>query len=154
MSGPHYQAASDLLDDWRDGVLGGTPPVLFPAGNGGLSWIEIGPGLATLFGGAPGQGKTALVMQLVCEALEWTPTLRALVCNIEADSSVLLDRQLARLSDVDLTASRHRRLGAEHAGRIEAGMRVLERFDDRLAFVRSPSTWRASPSRLTTSGRI
>ena len=46
--------------------------------SGELARLEIGPGLVTLLGGAPGAGKTALTMQLVFEALERTPSLRAL----------------------------------------------------------------------------
>jgi replicative DNA helicase len=51
---------------------------------------------------------------------------------------VLLDRQLARLSGVDLSAIRHRRLDASHADAIDRGMGTLERLSERLAFVRPP----------------
>jgi replicative DNA helicase len=138
MSEARYQAAADLLDGWRDDVLSGKPPVLYPVGDGDLARVEIGPGLVTLFGGAPGAGKTALTMQLTCEALERTPTLRALVLNVEMSPAILLDRQLARLSGVDASLIRKRRLGAEHADDIERGMSALERFADRLAFARPP----------------
>lgn len=138
MSEARYQPVADLLDGWRDNVLSGEPPTLYPVGDGDLGRLEIGPGLVSLFGGAPGQGKTALVMQLVCEALERTPTLKALVLNVEMSASVLLDRQLARLSDIDLTTIRYRRLGAEHGERIERGLSALEHLSERLAFVRPP----------------
>ena len=52
--------------------------------------------------------------------------------------AVLLDRQLARLSGIDLTLIRHRRLGAEHAERIDQAMHTLEPLAERLAFVRPP----------------
>ena len=97
MSEARFQPAADLLADWRDDVLSGKPPVLYPVGDGTLARIEIGPGLVTLFGGAPGAGKTALTMQLACEALERTPTLRALVMNVEMPPAVLLDRQLVEM---------------------------------------------------------
>lgn len=138
MSEPHFAAAADLLDDWREDVVSGNPPTLFPAGDGDLARLEIGPGLVTLIGGAPGGGKTALTMQLVCEALERTPGLRALICNVEMSPSVLLDRQLARLAGIDLTTVRHRRLKAEHGADLERGLDALERIADRLAFVRPP----------------
>jgi replicative DNA helicase len=138
MSEPRFQATADLLDGWRDNVLSGTPPTLFPVGDGALGRIEVGPGLVILLGGAPGQGKTALTMQLVCEALERTPTLRALVLNVEMSALVLLDRQLARLAGIDLTTIRHRRLGAEHADRVERGFHALERLSGRLAFANPP----------------
>jgi replicative DNA helicase len=121
VSEARFQPAADLLDGWRDDVLSGTPPTLYPIGTGELGRIEIGPGLVTLLGGAPGAGKTALVMQWLVEALRLTPTLRALVCNVEMTPAALLDRQLARLADLDLTLIRYRRLGAEHSEAIEQG---------------------------------
>jgi replicative DNA helicase len=91
-----------------------------------------------LLGGAPGAGKTALSMQLLLDALRLTPDLRAACCNIEMPPAVLLDRQLARLSGVDLSTIRHRRLTADHAGRIEQGLATLEELAERLCFVRPP----------------
>jgi replicative DNA helicase len=133
-----FVCAADALAAWRDDVLSGKPPVLFPIGAGELARIEIGPGLVMLLGGAPGAGKTAFTMQAVVDALRLTPDLRAVVCNIEMGPAVLLDRQLARLSGVDLTLIRHRWLGAEHADRIDQAMNTLEPLADRLAFLRPP----------------
>jgi len=133
-----FVCAADALAGWRDDVLSGKPPVLFPVGTGELARIEIGPGLVTLLGGAPGAGKTAFTMQAVIDALRLTPTLRAVVCNVEMGPATLLDRQLARLSGIDLTLIRHRRLGAEHADRIDQAMNTLEPLAERLAFLRPP----------------
>jgi replicative DNA helicase len=83
MSEARYQPAADLLGTWRDDLLSGKPPTRYPVGDGELARVEIGLGLVSLFGGAPGTGKTALTMQLTFEALERTPTLRALVLNVE-----------------------------------------------------------------------
>lgn len=134
----NFQAAGDVFDGWRDDVLTGSPPVLFPIGAGDLARIEIGPGLVTLFGGAPGAGKSAFVMQAVTDALRLTPTLRVLVCSIEMPPRILLDRQLARLSGIDLTSIRYRRFDASHADRLDQAMHTLEAIGERLAFVRPP----------------
>ena len=75
-------------------------------------------------------------MQLTIDALRLTPTLRAMVCNIEMPPAVLLDRQLARLSGIDLTTIRYRKLGAKHADRIDQAMNTLEPLVERLGFVR------------------
>jgi replicative DNA helicase len=133
-----FQSAADVLASWRDDVLSGKPPVFFPVGAGELARIEIGPGTVTLLGGAPSAGKTALSMQFVVDALRLTPDLRAAACNVEMGAGQLLDRQLARLSGIDLTAIRYRKLGAEHAERIDQAMNTLEPLAERLAFVRPP----------------
>jgi replicative DNA helicase len=136
-----YLRGVDCFDGWREDVLTGKPPTFFRIADGGpLARIEIGPKLITLFGGAPGSGKTAFVMQSVFDALRLSPTLRAVVCNIEMPPSVLLDRQLSRLSGVPLNDIRYRRLAAIHAERIDAGMEAIEAIADRLCFVRPPFT--------------
>jgi replicative DNA helicase len=120
---------------WRDNVLTGTGPVVFPHT---LPVPEISPGHVTLLGGAPGAGKTALVMACVVEALRHTDTLRALVANVEMSPVALLDRQLARLSGIEAETIRHRRFTAEHAERLDAGLATVETFADRLAFLEPP----------------
>ena len=69
---------------WRDDVLTGTGPTVLPHT---LPVPEISPGHVVLLGGAPGAGKTALVMQCVVEALRHTGTLRALVANVETSTA-------------------------------------------------------------------
>ena len=135
---PNFQTAADCFDGWKDDVLTGTPPVFYPVGSGELARLEIGPGLVVLLGGAPGAGKTAFVMQLTTDGLRLTPTLRALVCCVEMPPAVLLDRQLARLSGIDLDTVRYRRFTAEHADRLDGAMNTLGALADRLAFVRPP----------------
>lgn len=138
MSKANYQTATDIFDSWRDGVLTGEAPILYPVGDGELGRIEIGPKLVTLIGGPPGAGKTALAMQLAVDGLRLNADLRAVVCNIEMSAAVLLDRQLSRLSGIPAEAIRYRRLDASHASRLDAGMSTLESIADRLCFVRPP----------------
>ena len=120
---------------WRDNVLTGTGPVVFPHT---LPVPEISPGHVVLLGGAPGAGKTALVMACVVEALRHTATLRVLVANVEMSPTALLDRQLARLSGIEAGVIRHRRFTADHADRLDAGLATVESFVDRLAFLEPP----------------
>jgi replicative DNA helicase len=51
---------------------------------------------------------------------------------------VLLDRQLARLSGIDLRAVRYRQLGTANAERIDLALNTLKPLVERLAFVRPP----------------
>ncbi len=134
----NYATAADVLVGWRDDVLTGTPPTFYPIGDGELARIEVGPGLVNLFGGAPGAGKSAFTMQAAIDALRLTPTLKAVVCNVEMPPGVLLDRQLARLSGIPLNLIRYRLLTAEHGERIAAAMHALEDVAERLCFIRPP----------------
>ena len=138
MSQANFATAADLIDAWRDAVLSGTPPTLYPVGSGELARLEIGPGLVWMLGGAPGAGKTVFVMQLVIDALRLTTSLRVLVCNVEMSAGVLLDRQLARLSGIDLDTIRHRRFDESHGDRLDQAIHTLEALGERLAFVRPP----------------
>jgi len=133
-----YVVAADVLGGWRDDLLTGKAPVLYPAGAGELAQIEIGPGRVVLLGGPPGTGKTALAGQLVFDALRMTPDLRAVVCNVEMPPDVQLDRQLARLSGVDLDLIHKRQLGAVHADRVDRAFATLEPLAERLAFCKAP----------------
>ncbi len=138
MNKGNYIPAADAMKRWRNDVLTGQAPKFYPLGAGELGRIEVGPGLVTLIGGAPGAGKTAFTMQCVLDALRLSPDLRALVCNIEMPPAVLLDRQLARLSGVDLTTIRYRQTGPEHTDRINQGINTLDAVADRLCFLRQP----------------
>ena len=138
MTGPKFITAADALSDWRDDLLSGTPPTLYPIGEGELSRIQVGPGLVTLIGGAPGSGKSAFAMQVVFDALRLTPTLRVVVASVEMPPAVLLERQFARLSGIDLATIRARQLGEEHAGRLDTAMATIEPIAERLAFARPP----------------
>jgi replicative DNA helicase len=138
MSEAHFRTAADVFASWRDDMLTGTAPTLYPIGTGELSRVEIGPGLVTLFGGAPGVGKTAFTTQAVVDALRLTPTLRAVICNVEMAPAVLLDRQLARLSGIDAKLIRYRRLDSPHKDRIDLALNTLDDLADRLAFVSPP----------------
>lgn len=134
----HFQSAAEILPGWWETIVNGTPPSLYKIGDGELGRIEIGPGLVTLLGGAPGAGKTAFVMQSVLDALRLNTELRACVCNVEMSAPVLLDRQLARLSGIDLTTIRYRQFTEAHGERLAIAMETLEPLAKRLCFVNPP----------------
>lgn len=137
---PTFTPAADVFAGWQSDLLSGKPPTLYPIAEPGnpLAHVEIGPGLVTMFGGSPGAGKTALVMQLVVDALRLTPTLKTLVANVEMPAAALLDRQMSGLSGIDLHTIRHRKLSSEHAERVAVGMNTLAEFVPRLGFARPP----------------
>ncbi len=134
----NYQVASDVLGEWRDDIYQGRAPTFYPVGDGALARMEIGPGLITMFGGAPGAGKSAFVTQATLDAMRLTTDLRAVIVNVEMNPKAILDRQLARLSGIDSRTIRYRRFKPEHAARIETAMNTLEPLTERIAFVRPP----------------
>src|SRR4051794_17127605 len=99
---PNLTPAADLLGTWAGDVLTGTPPVRFaaPAPFGAL---DLRPGRLVLVGGAPGQGKTALLIQLLVDLLRANPAARAVCANAEMASAALIERIVARLASVPLT---------------------------------------------------
>ncbi|QDT14604.1 DnaB-like helicase C-terminal domain-containing protein [Alienimonas californiensis] len=132
-----YTAGADAFAAWREELDSGSPPPQFELGQG-FEGVNVGPGVVTLFGGGPGAGKTALVSQLMTDALRIDPNLRLLIANVEMPPSALLDRQLARISGVDLGTVRGRVFDEQHGERIEAVRPVLEDVVNRTAFLRPP----------------
>lgn len=132
---PNYATVDSLFHGWREDVLTGSGPITFPHT---LPTPEIVPGEVMLLGGAPGAGKTALVMQAVVEAMRATSSLRVLVANVEMSPQALIDRQLARLSGIEAEVIRRRAFTDEHSERLAAGIATIETFADRLAFLTHP----------------
>lgn len=132
-----FRPLADLFPSWRLDVLDGDPPTRYAVADPGdeLANVELSPGRILLLGGSPGVGKSSLATQLVVEALRRTPTLRAMVLNVEMPPSALLERQLARLSGVELTAIMRRETTADDRPRLEAAFDDLATMGDRLAFI-------------------
>lgn len=136
----NFVTGTDLFAAWRGEVTAGTSPVVFPvaAADHPLSGVEVGPGQVVLVGAPPATGKTALVMQMVLDAVLLTPALRAVVCNVEMGPGPLLDRQLSRLSGIPYPVVRQRRLTAAHADPLARGLADLGERLKRVAFLRPP----------------
>ncbi len=132
----------ELFSEWRRDLLSGEPPIRFQLADDGaaLGSIMAEPGRVTVFGGSPGSGKTALIMQLVIDGLRLADDLRVLVANVEMPPAVLLSRQLARLSGVDLTIIQDRTFTDATHKQLEAGLGELKTICERLGFVRGPFT--------------
>ena len=132
-----FLSAANAIADWRDDVLSGERPPRWSVGDG-FEVVEIGPGQVLLLGGAPGAGKTALAMQWVVDALRIDDALRVLVANVESSPSVLLDRQLSRLSGIPLSTVRDRQLTEAHGDRLADAFAILDDIADRLTFLVAP----------------
>ena len=135
-----FRPASSVLQAVRGAIDAGEAPELWPAGPGELGRFELGPGLVTLLGGAPGSGKTAFALQATVDILRTQTAERALVANVEMSAEALLERQLSRLSGVALDRIRRRALEPGDLDPFERAVDTLEELGDRLGFMVGPFT--------------
>jgi len=91
-----------------------------------------------MFGGAPGSGKTAALMQLGTDLLRQNDGARLLVANVEMAPTLLVERIVSRVSGVPLTALADRTLTADHRTRVRAVVESLRPVAARLAFLQPP----------------
>lgn len=138
-----WRTLSEVLDTELTRLHSTDRPIRYRAGDGELKKLRIEPGRIMLIGGPPNCGKTSFAMQLTIDALRATPALRGIVCNVEMDSGLLVDRQISRLSGVPLSLITDRQLDwtdADITDRIERGCATLAAIDDRLWFTGTPHT--------------
>ena len=133
----------ELFLSWKKELLSGKPPISWALADESspLKAIQAAPGRATGLGGGPGSGKTSLSMQLMVDGLRLSDELRVLVANVEMAPGVLMDRQLSRLSGIDLNIIQERKFQEEHTARLHAGFAELEFICGRLGFVKGPFTF-------------
>jgi replicative DNA helicase len=134
---PTYTTGADLFGAWCEDVERGEPPVRYtlspPFGS-----LDVRPGRLILFGGAPGSGKTAALVQLGIDLLRLNPAARLLIANVEMVPALLVERIVSRLSSVPLAAIADRTLTADQLGRVRAAVDSLAPIVGRLAFLHAP----------------
>lgn len=136
---PTFTTAAALFGSWLGEVERGEPPVRFVLPPPFAS-LDIRPGRVLLFGGAPGAGKTAALLQIVFDLLRGNDGVKALIANVEMHPRCLLERVAARLAGVPLTAIADRTLTAEQLSRVRAAIGALEPTAGRVAFLSDPFT--------------
>lgn len=139
VSEKRYVRGDELMTRWRDDFFSGTTPRRFDMGDG-MGQFRLGPGTVALLGGAPGMGKTALVMQCVISALMSDESLKACVANVEMPPERLLERQMSRMSGVLLDDIQNRTFSEEQRSELDSAFETLLELADRLVFVRAPMT--------------
>jgi replicative DNA helicase len=122
---------ADEIASWAGRA--GPPRETFNTGDGRLKELGVGPGSITVFGAPPGKGKTALVMQLLVDALRNHPDLRAVVWS-ERPRRELTQRQVARLSGVPHDALRKHEGRGDPGDRLAGAHATLGRVGDRVDF--------------------
>ncbi len=134
---PAFTTGADLFGSWFADVERGKPPVRFKLPEP-FAALDVRPGRLILFGGAPGGGKTAALLQAGIDLLRMNDGARLLVANVEMGPALLVERVAARLAAVPLTAIADRTLTADELGRVRAAVAALEPVAGRLAFLQPP----------------
>jgi replicative DNA helicase len=134
---PNFTTGADLLGTWYADVERGEPPVRFKMG-APFDALDVRPGRALVFGGAPGTGKTGALMQMCVDLLRLNEAGRVLVANVEMVPALLIERAVSRLSGVPLTAINDRTLTPTQLERVKVATEVLKTVAGRLAFLQAP----------------
>lgn len=134
---PTLTTGADLFGSWFADVERGEPPVRFKLPDP-FAALDIRPGRLILFGGAPGSGKTAALVQVGIDLLRLNESARLLVANFEMPPALLVERVASRMSAVPLTAIADRTLTADQLERVRAAVAALAPIADRLAFLQAP----------------
>jgi replicative DNA helicase len=134
---PAYTTGADLFDSWFADVERGEPPIWFKLAEP-FAALDVRPGRLILFGGAPGSGKTAALVQAGIDLLRLNESARLLVANVEMVPLMLAERVASRLSAVPLTAIADRTLTVDELSRVRAAVNALAAVAGRLAFLHAP----------------
>ena len=132
---PKFVTLNDIADVVAQEIKDGTTTKPIWCGKGEFEKFCLLPETITLIGAQPGLGKTALVTQLVFEALSKKPELSALIANVEVSPEMLFKRQLSRCAAVDFNKILQGEFEEDEKAKLmekEAALRTLKvTFDSR-----------------------
>jgi replicative DNA helicase len=134
---PSFTTGADLFGSWFADVERGEPPVRYGVPSP-FDSLDIRPGRLILFGGPPGVGKTAALLQVGIDLLRGNPAARLLMANVEMAPVLLAERIVSRLTAVPLSAIADRTLAADQLDRVRAAVAALTPIAGRLAFLHAP----------------
>ena len=100
-----YITVADLVGSWLSDVERGDPPVRYTLAPP-FDALDVRPGRLILFGGAPGSGKTAALMQIGIDLLRLNPAARLLVANVECGERRCQSIANRRIATLDIREPR------------------------------------------------
>lgn len=121
---PKLHAATGILSRYLAKIKEGKLPQLCRLG-AALDGIEVGPGLITVIGAPPGQGKTALSSQVMFEAVEHNDGMPAYIANAEMSFDALLRRQFCAMTRIKSSDIRFGRLTETELQELEEAAAIL-----------------------------
>ena len=142
----------EVLRQVKNDLFSGIMPVLWQGGFGELARIEMAPQRILIFGGAPGSGKTTLVMQLAFDALFMNPRLKLIVANVEMSPAVLMEKQLARISGIEHNIIKNRFFNDSQCERLQQAVADMTEVMERVTFVLPPIDLRIVQQAMETRG--
>ena len=92
---------ADMLDTYFTDLERAVPPVQWPVGEG-WGTLAFRPHSVMVIGGPVNVGKTPLMMNLLWQAMQITPSLRVLVANNESMVPELIETLTAMLGGINL----------------------------------------------------
>jgi replicative DNA helicase len=134
---PIFTTGAELLGLWFADVERGEPPARFTLSEP-FDALDVRPGRLYLFGGAPGGGKSAVLLQVGIDLLRLNPSARIILANVEMSPLLLVERIASRLSSVPLTAIADRTLTPDQLNRLRSAVESLTPIAGRLAFLNAP----------------
>jgi replicative DNA helicase len=134
---PTFTTGAELFGAWFADMERGEPPMRFQLPEP-FAALDVRPGRTVLFGGAPGSGKTAALLQVGIDLLRLNASARLLVANVEMGPPLLVERIASRLAAVPLTAITDRMLNPDQLRRVRAAVDALAPVGGRLAFLLAP----------------
>jgi replicative DNA helicase len=129
-----------LLRELRHDLYHGKPPVEFAVANEPWGTFAYRPGDMMVIAAPPGMGKTAFVLQTIVDALRLNEGAKCLMVNVEMSPEVLIERQISRLSAIELADITARRDLLMKRSFIDPALATLESIEDRLFFMGLPYT--------------
>ena len=135
---PNHASLKSLLGGLQHELYHGKPPLEFRVANNAWGSVMFRPGDVMAVAAPPGMGKTALISQLTIDALRLAPEARCLTVNVEMMPTVLIERQISRVSGVPYgdISGRKSLLGREE--QIKGALKTLDEIGDRMFFMEPP----------------
>ena len=130
---------ADMLDDFFTKLEAGEPPVRWPVGEG-WGTLAFRPHTIMVIGGPPNVGKTPLLLNLLWQAMQITPSLRVLVANNESMVPELVETLTARLAEINLSDVQARNCDLCTSGKLAEARSALRGVADRIEFMEMPFT--------------
>jgi replicative DNA helicase len=124
-----------LLRELRHDLYHGKPPVEFAVAEEPWGTFAYRPGDMMVIAAPPGMGKTAFVLQTIVDALRLNEGAKCLIVNVEMSPEVLIERQISRLSAIELADITARRDLLMKKSFIDPALATLGSIEDRLFFM-------------------